>query len=73
MRKTQFSTDIKIKRLQSELHALQRTVVKDRKIKISLCLFDIPTENMDVIELKDNSLTIKGKVNSRVYLQHTRF
>lgn len=64
----EFLIDIEIKRLQSELGAMQRAIIKERKIKISLCLFDIPTAYMDGIELMNNSLTYSGKVN----LNYTR-
>lgn len=59
----QFSTDIEIKRLQSELNLMQKMVVVNRKIKISLCLFDERIKNTDGIELKNNSLAYKGRIN----------
>lgn len=40
---------------------MQRTVVKDRKIKISLCLFDLQLTETDGVELNGNSFGYKGK------------
>lgn len=52
-------TDMEINKLLSELNAMQKLIAKTRKIKISLCLFEV---RPDEIQLNANSITLKGKL-----------